>query len=144
MYLNKAMFNDTHSWVLKLPGYQSKSPASYQARIAGKKKLSLCITIMGGQNISVPRAGAVHDSPGKTSPSVSSTTVNGDLDLRVVPATPEVHDNDFRPKVKCYLHVESHGERNHVMKLGEDETCMETKPAETQHPTRPEDESRLL
>ena len=143
MHLNDAMFDDTHGWVLKPPGYQSSSPATCQAHVNGKKKLSVCVTIMAGQNIPIPRAAAVDDSAGKTSPSLSSTTVNGDSDTRAVSSMPEVHDNDFRPKVKCYLHVESLGERNHIMKLGEDEICMETKPAETQHPTWPENESRL-
>jgi hypothetical protein len=146
MHLNDAMFDGTHGWVLKPPGYQSESTASCQAHVAGKKKLSLRVTIMAGQNIPMPRAGTFDDSTGKTSPSVSSTTVNGDSDVRAIPATPEVHDNDFhdfRPRVKCYLHVESNSERNQFMKLGEDEICMETKPAETQHPTWPEDESKL-
>lgn len=143
MHLNDAMFDDTHGWVLKPKGYQSESTASCQAHVAGKKKLSLCITVMGGQNIPMPRAIAADDSFGKTSPSVSSTTVNGDLDVRVVPATSEVHDSDFRPRVKCYLHVESQRERSPIMKLGEEEICMETKPAETQHPSWLGDESRL-
>ncbi|KKY29727.1 putative phospholipase c [Diaporthe ampelina] len=143
MHLNDAMFDDTHGWVLKPPGYQSNSSATCQAHVTGKRRLSLCITVLGGQNIPMPRVVAVDDSARKTSPSVSSTIVNGDLDVRVVPATPVVHDTDFRPKVKCYLHVESHGERDHIKKLGEDEICLETRPAETQHPAWPEEESTL-
>ncbi|KAL2273037.1 hypothetical protein FJTKL_05609 [Diaporthe vaccinii] len=143
MHLNDAMFEDTHGWVLKPPGYQSDSSATCQAHVAGKKKLSLRVTILGGQNIPMPHDVAVDGSAGKSSRSISSTTVNGDSDIKVVPATPVVHDNDFRPKVKCYLHVESHGERNHIKKLGEEEICRETKPAETQHPTWSEDESKL-
>ncbi|KAG6354348.1 hypothetical protein INS49_004365 [Diaporthe citri] len=143
MHLNDAMFDDTHGWVLKPPGYQSDSSATCQAHVAGKKKLSLRVTILGGQNIPMPRVVAVDDSAGKSSRSISSTTVTGDSDVRVVPATPVVHDSDFHPKVKCYLHVESHGERNHIKKLGEDEICVETKPAETQNPTWREDESKL-
>lgn len=143
MHLNDAMFEDTHGWVLKPPGYQSDSSATCQAHVTGKKKLSLRVTILAGQNIPMPRVVAVEDSAGKISPSASSTTVNGDLDKRVTPATSVVHDSDFRPKVKCYLHVESHGERNHIKKLGEDEICLETRPAETQHPTWAGDESTL-
>ncbi|KAG8164031.1 hypothetical protein KVR01_005949 [Diaporthe batatas] len=143
MYLNDAMFDDTHGWVLKPEGYQSGSTATCQAHVTGKKKLSLRITIMGGQNIPMPRAIAGEDHVMKTSPSVSSTTVNGDPDMREGPATSEVHDTDFRPRVKCYLHVESQGERSPIMKLGEDEICRETKPAETQHPVWPENESTL-
>lgn len=143
MHLNDAMFDDMHGWVLKPPGYQSGSTAACQAHVAGKKKLSLRITILGGQNIPMPRATAVYDSAGKASPSISSTTINGDMDGRAVPATPEVHDNDFRPRVKCFLHVEGQGERSPIMKLCEDEICRETKPAETQHPSWLGDESRL-
>ncbi|KAK7706824.1 hypothetical protein SLS63_013890 [Diaporthe eres] len=143
MHLNDAMFEDTHGWVLKPPGYQSDSSATCQAHVAGKKKLRLRVTILGGQNIPMPHDVAVDDSAGKSSRSISSTTVTGDSDVKVVPATPVVHDNDFRPKVKCYLHVESQGERNHIKKLGEEEICRETKPAETQHPTWSEDESKL-
>jgi phosphatidylinositol phospholipase C, delta len=145
MHLNDAMFDDTHGWVLKPPGYQSDSTASCQAHVAGKKKLSLCVTIVAGQNIPMPRAiPADGGSLAKASPSVSSTTVNGDPDVRAPPS--EVHDDDFhgfRPRVKCYLHVESQSERNHFMKLGEDAICRETKPTETQHPTWPENESKL-
>lgn len=145
MHLNDAMFDDTNGWVLKPPGYQSDSSATCQAHVSGKKKISLCITVLGGQHIPMPKATAIaDDSSGKRSPSVSSTTVTGDYDGQGVPATPRVHDYDFQPKVKCYLHVESHGERNHIMKLGEDEICRETKPAETQNPIWPEDESSRL
>lgn len=143
MHLNDAMFEDTHGWVLKPPGYRSDSSATCQANVKGKKKLSLCVTIMGGQNIPMPRVAPVDDSAGKNSPSISSTTINGDSEVRGVSATPVVYDNDFRPKVTCYLHVESHGERNQMKKLGEDAICRETKPAETQNPIWPEDESRL-
>lgn len=144
MHLNDAMFDDTNGWVLKPEGYQSDSSATCQAHVPGKKKISLCITILGGQHIPMPKATISDDSSGKRSPSVSSTTVTGDFDGRAPPATPRVHDYDFQPKVKCYLHVESHGERNHIMKLGEDEICRETKPAETQNPIWPEDESSKL
>lgn len=145
MHLNDAMFDDTHGWVLKPPGYQSESSATCQAHVPGKKKISLCITILGGQHIPMPKATTIaDDSSEKRSPSVSSTTVTGDFDGRGPPATPRVHDYDFQPKVKCYLHVESHGERNHIMKLGEDEICRETKPAETQNPIWPEDGSSKL
>lgn len=140
MHLNDAMFDDTHGWVLKPRGYQSDSSATCQAHVAGKKKLSLRVTILAGQNIPMPR---VDDSAGKSSRSISSTTVTGDSDVRAVPATPVVHDSDFRHKVKCYLHVESHGERNHIKKLGEEEICRETSPAGTQNPTWPADESTL-
>lgn len=143
MHLNDAMFDDTHGWVLKPPGYQSDSSATCQAHVAGKKRLDLRITILGGQNIPISRTVSVDGSSGKRSRSVSSTTVNGDSDARAAPATPVVHDNDFHPKVKCYLHVESHGERNQIKKMGDDEICLETKPAETQHPTWHEDEAKL-
>lgn len=143
MHLNDAMFDDTQGWVLKPPGYQSDSSATCQAHVAGKKRIDLRITILAGQNIPMPRAVSVDGSSGKRSRSVSSTTVNGDSDARAAPATPNMHDNDFRPKVKCYLHVESHGERNQIKKMGEDEICLETKPAETQHPTWHADEAQL-
>lgn len=145
MHLNDAMFDDTNGWVLKPPGYQSDSSATCQAYVAGKKKLDLRITILGGQNIPMPRAVSVdgHSSAGKTSPSVSSTAVDGGSNARAASPASVVHDGDLRPKVKCYLHVESHGERTHIKKLGEDEICLETKPAETQHPTWPEDEAKL-
>lgn len=133
MHLNDAMFDDTNGWVLKPEGYQSESTATCQANVAGKKKIKLRITIIGGQNIPM-RAITGDDSIRKTSPSLSSTTVSGDL---------EAHDSGFRPRVKCYLHVESQGERSPLTKLREDEICMETKPAEGQHPIWPEDESRL-
>lgn len=184
MHLNDAMFDDTHGWVLKPEGYQSDSSASCQAHVPRKKKLSLRVTILAGQNIPMPRAAATDDSSGKLipivgtppppsypstsstrnkspstsstrnkspsisstrnkSPSISSTAGSDDSDVRVVPAVPEVHDIEFRPRVKCYLHVESKGERNPNMRLSDDEICLETKPAETRHPTWPEDESRL-
>lgn len=145
MHINDAMFEDTQGWVLKPQGYQSDSAATCQAHVTGKK-ISLRVTVLGGQNIPMPRAVSVDDPARKTSPSVSSTTVNGDSggsDVQAARAAPVVHDSDFRPKVTCYLHVESPGERSNSKKLGEDENCLETKPAETQNPVWPEEGSRL-
>lgn len=144
MHLNDAMFDDTPGWVLKPPGYQSNSPATCQGNVTGKRKINLCITILGGQHIPMPRDVAADESNGKTSLNVASARRRGDSNERTaVKGIPAAGDSDFRPKVKCYLHVESHRERNHLMKLSEEEICRETKPAETQHPTWSGDESRM-
>ncbi|KAJ0104198.1 phosphatidylinositol-specific phospholipase C [Diaporthe amygdali] len=132
MHLNDAMFEDSNGWVLKPREYQSDSAATCQAQVKEKKKISLCITILGGQHIPTPRVLDAEESNEKAS--------TDDSDVRAIPV---VDDNDFRPKVKCYLHVESHRERNPMKKMSEEEICKETKSAETRNPTWPEHESKL-
>ncbi|KUI64329.1 1-phosphatidylinositol 4,5-bisphosphate phosphodiesterase 1 [Cytospora mali] len=125
MHLNEAMFDGENGFVLKPPGYQSDSPATCQAEVTGKKRLELCITILAGQHVPAPK---VSDS--------SSGSITR-------PNVVAVNNEDFRPRVKGYLHVESPAERTSRRKVSRDQICRKTKAAKTDHPDWGDGGSRL-
>lgn len=116
MHLNEAMFDGENGFVLKPPGYQSDSSATCQAEVTGKKRLELCITVLAGQHVPAPKLS--DDDLGKiTRPNVTA-----------------VNNNDFRPRVKGYLHVESPAERSSRRKVTRDQISRRTKAARTENP----------
>lgn len=125
MHLNEAMFDGEGGFVLKPPGYQGDSPATCQAEVTGKKRLELCITVLAGQHVPAPQV-SEGDAGGITRPNIAA-----------------VNNEDFRPRVKGYLHVESPAERNSRRKVNRDQVRRRTKAATTDHPDWGESGSRL-
>lgn len=127
MEINDAMFDREQGWVLKPPGYRSVdgSPggdeggrvarADCQADVSGKKRMDLTITVLAGQHIPTP------DTAG---------AMEGTTRLRVSDA----HAEDFRPRVTCFLHVESAAERDPRKNISKDETVQRTRTAKTEQP----------
>lgn len=124
MELNSAMFDNEDGWVLKPTGYRSSETTSRcQATVAGKKKLDLTITVLAGQHV---------PTPDMCEPE-STTRVN------VAAVTSE----DFRPRVTCFLHVESAAERDPKKAISKDEIFRRTKSARTEQPDWGSTGSRL-
>lgn len=124
MELNDAMFDHEQGWVLKPPGYRSGGGgASCQADVAGQK-LDLTITVLAGQH--VPTQNVREEMKG-----TARVNVFG------------VKADDFRPRVTCFLHVESAAERNPRKKISKDETARRTRVARTEQPNWGAGGSRL-
>lgn len=129
MEINDAMFDRERGWVLKPPGYRSGGEgggggggvraADCQADVAGKKRMDLTITVLAGQHIPTP------DAAGERG--CTTTTMTR---LRVSDA----HAADFRPRVTCFLHVESAAERDPRRNISKDEISQRTRTASTEQP----------
>lgn len=91
MMLNTAMFDSEKGWVLKPSGYLSSDTSTSQAEAHPHRTLNLKITVLAGQHIPLPES--------STNNSTKSLNVSG------------VSGADFRPYVKCELHVEKDEER---------------------------------
>lgn len=118
MELNDAMFDHEQGWVLKPPGYRSsEQPVApkCQADVVGQKRMDLTITVLAGQHI--PTQDTREEMQGTTRVNVFG--VNAD---------------DFRPRVTCFLHVESDAERNPKKKIYKDESYRRTRVAKTEQP----------
>lgn len=135
MELNDAMFDHEQGWVLKPQGYRSSTEttvgtqqtttttttttptatpkANCQADVAGKKRIDLTITVLAGQHIPTWK----HDDQGSTR-----------VDLFAV------HAQDFRPRVTCFLHVESAAERDPKKTISRDDISRRTRTARTEQP----------
>lgn len=132
MELNSAMFDNEDGWVLKPAGYRSEpaaAAATCQGEIPGKKRLDLTITVLAGQHVPFQHTGAGASGDGTQG------------SARLDPAA--VNDKNFRPRVTCFLHVESAAERNPDKAIGHDELVRKTKAARTDHPTWGAGGSRL-
>ncbi|KAF3765339.1 PLC-like phosphodiesterase [Cryphonectria parasitica EP155] len=115
MELNDAMFDHENGWVLKPTGYRSnETKANCQADVMGKK-MDLTITVLAGQHI--PSDDHSESSRGTT---------------RINPAA--VNADRFRPRVTCFLHVESAAERNPKKSISKDDTSRKTRTARTEQP----------
>lgn len=120
MELNTAMFDNENGWVLKPPGYRNDTnPTSQsqgskrQALVEGKKRLELTITVLAGQHLPTPQ-----DPEEPTRVNVAAAV-----------------DDDFCPRVTCFLHVEHAGEREPGKAMSsKDETVKRTRPARTEQP----------
>lgn len=114
MELNSAMFDHENGWVLKPEGYRGTETATTcQANVWGKKRLDLTITVLAGQFLPTPAGGS-----------------SSRLDVAAA------HDPGFRPKVSCFLHVESPAERNAKKAIGhKDEISRRTRLARTENPS---------
>lgn len=95
MMLNSAMFESEQGWVLKPQGYLSSDNTTSQAEAGSHRNLKLRITVLAGQHLPFP--GDVDDNKSDSS-SVSSVSTS--------------ESTDFKPFVKCELHVETPEERN--------------------------------
>lgn len=116
MELNFAMFDNEDGWVPKPLGYRSTEPSTCQARIFGKKKMDLTITVLAGQHI----------------PDTSNEEFHGST-RRLDAAA--VNDENFRPRVTCYLHVEGSAERDPKKNISsKDEISRKTRAAKTDQP----------
>lgn len=127
MEINDAMFDREQGWVLKPPGYRSidsdsgaaggrgAADADCQADVAGKKRMDLTITVLAGQHLPTPGA---------------EDELGGTARLRFSDA----QASDFRPRVTCFLHVESAAERDPKRNISKDEISQRTRPAKTEQP----------
>lgn len=116
MELNSAMFDNEDGWVLKPPGYRSTETSNCQAHIFGKKRMDLTITVLAGQHIPVPS---------------NEETQGGTRRLNAA----AVNDEKFRPRVTCFLHVESSAERDPKKTISsKDEISRKTRTARTDQP----------
>ncbi len=123
MMLNEAMFSGEHGWVLKPPGYRSEDASLSQEDAVPHHTLNLSIRVLAGQHIPLP------ESVG-----------NGKV-------------KNFRPFVKCELHVEKPEERSGAFiegagRVHEGEYKQKTMASKTDHPdfgtTMPGPNSNLL
>ncbi|CAN8104514.1 unnamed protein product [Discula destructiva] len=117
MELNSAMFDMEDGWVLKPEGYRRNDMAPCQAQVLGKR-MDLTITVLAGQY--VPN---VSKSDDRSTQGTARLNIAG------------VNDHDFRPRVTCFLHVESAEERDPKKAIHKDEICRRTRKARTDHPT---------
>lgn len=122
MEINDAMFDREQGWVLKPAGYRSgdvKGAAGpdCQADVAGKKRMDLTITVLAGQHIPTP--GAAARETGRTATRLQMS---------------DAHAGDFRPRVTCFLHVESAAERDPKKVISKDEIAQRTRTASTEQP----------
>lgn len=125
MELNSAMFDNEDGWVPKPLGYRSTEPSDCQAHIFGKKRMDLTITVLAGQRIPSPNS---EERQGGTS-RLNPTGVN---------------DENLRPRVTCFLHVESAAERDPKKTISsKDEISRTTRIARTDHPDWGASGSRL-
>lgn len=116
MELNSAMFEDEDGWVLKPQGYRGTEPSSCQADVFGKKRMDLTITVLAGQQLPIP-----HREEAR----------RGTMRLNAA----AVGDEHYRPRVTCYLHVESSAERDPKKTISsKDEISRTTRTATTDHP----------
>lgn len=116
MELNSAMFDNEDGWVLKPPGYRSTDPSDCQAHVFGKKRMDLTITVLAGQHIPIPD---------------NEETQGGTRRINAA----AVNDENFRPRVTCFLHVESSAERDPKKNISsKDEIFRTTRIARTDHP----------
>lgn len=97
MMLNSAMFDAEQGWVLKPPGYLARDTTIMQAQAGRRRALKrFSITVLAGQLLPLPgEAGSDSDSSSSMS-SLSTIDSSG----------------DFKPFIKCELHVETPEERN--------------------------------
>lgn len=95
MMLNSAMFESEQGWVLKPEGYRSDDKTKLQSEAGHHRTLTqFRITILAGQFLPLP---------GET------VDVN---DASTISTVSTADGTDFRPFVKCELHVETPEERN--------------------------------
>lgn len=127
MELNDAMFDHERGWVLKPPGYRSSttSSADCQANVDGKKRLDLTITVLAGQHI------PTHENTEQQKEGTARINVSG------------THATSFRPRVTCFLHVESAAERDPRKAISKDEIAKSTRVAQTEQPDWGSGGSRL-
>lgn len=143
MEINDAMFDRERGWVLKPPGYRGggngggggngsnggnggndaggdndddDSAADCQADVAGKKRMDLTITVLAGQQI------PTNDDEETTRGSSTRLSLFGPTAV------------DLRPRVTCFLHVESAAERDPRKTISKDEVARRTKVARTEQP----------
>lgn len=159
MELNDAMFDHEQGWVLKPQGYRScdvegdsnKSgcDAKCQADVTGRK-MDLTITVLAGQHVPTTDD---NDNDNDTTSSSSNdqdasrnngkgcnhigsssnrgrTTWAGTARVNLA----AVNAEDFRPRVKCFLHVESPAERNPLKNISRDDMARKTRAARTEQP----------
>ena len=109
MMLNEAMFSGEHGWVLKPPGYRSDNGPSSPEDAIPHRTLFLSIRVLAGQHIPLPES--VSDGKAK----------------------------NFRPFVKCELHVDKPEERSGAFiegggRIHEGEYKQKTIASKTNHP----------
>lgn len=118
MEINDAMFDRERGWVLKPPGYRGggdgDDSADCQADVSGKKRMDLTITVLAGQQI----------------PTNDEEETRGSTRLSLFGPTAV----DFRPRVTCFLHVESAAERDPRKNISKDEISRTTRIARTEQP----------
>lgn len=116
MELNSAMFDNEDGWVPKPPGYRSTEPSDCQAHISGKKRMNLTITVLAAQHVPIP---------GNEQDRVGTTRLNAAA----------VNDENLRPRVTCFLHVESSAERDPKKTISpKDDMFRKTRIARTDQP----------
>lgn len=122
MELNDAMFDHEQGWVLKPPGYRSAAglggATCCQADVAGKKRMDLTITVLAGQHVPTPDA----DGDDDDAAAARMNLLTG------------VNAKGFRPRVTCFLHVESAAERNPRKNISGDDVARKTRTASTEQP----------
>lgn len=122
MMLNSAMFESEQGWVLKPQGYLSSDNTTSQAEAGSHRNLKLRITVLAGQHLPFPGDADAADDDSSTVSSVSTD-----------------ESTDFKPFVKCELHVETPEERNEkkAIKSGlvqDGQYKLVTKSSETENP----------